>query len=125
MSDIQKLERLIQELGDRYSIANLSMPAHGAVGLRLKDGLELYLEHDDAQGVLYAYTPVMPVPGDETARLKMFEKLLQLNYLDCGSGCGTLSVQDGSAMLHARLKVAELQFETFDRVLHDLVGSRF
>ncbi|MGH8806389.1 MAG: hypothetical protein ACREX0_00755 [Noviherbaspirillum sp.] len=81
MRDIQKLERLVQEPGERYSIANLRMPAHGAVGLRLKEGTELYLEHDGAQGTLYAYTPVTSVPGDEMDRLRLFEKMLQLSTL--------------------------------------------
>lgn len=124
MRDIQKLERLVQELGGRYSIANLKMPTHGAVGLRLKDGTELYLEHDGDAGMLYAYTPVVPVPGDATARLKLFEKMLQLNYLDCGTGCGTLSVHGGTAILHVRLKIADLLFDAFDRTLQDLVGWR-
>jgi hypothetical protein len=58
MRDIQKLNRLLAELGTRYSIAYLKLPPHGAVGLRLKDGSE-HLEYEEDQGKLYAYTSVI------------------------------------------------------------------
>lgn len=127
MRDIQKLNLLLGELGSRYSISNLKLPAHGAVGLRLKDGSELYLEHAAEQGKLYAYTPLTPLtplPRDEASRLALFAAMLELNFLGCGVDHGVLSVHGDSAVCHVAFIVAGLQFETFDRALQGLITAR-
>jgi hypothetical protein len=124
MRDIQKLNRLLAELGTRYSIANLKLPSHGAVGLRLKDGSELYLEYEEEQGKLYAYASVIDVPKDDAGRLKLFAAMLDLNYLGAGLRCGTLSIQNERAICHVSLVIADLQLDAFDRALQDLIAAR-
>lgn len=124
MRDTQKLNLLLAELGSHYGIPNLKLPAHGAVGLRLKDGSELYFEHEDAQGTLYACMPVMPLPTDGAARLKLMSAMLELNYLNVGIEHGTLSIDKEQAVCHVAFTVASLQFDVFDRGLQKLIAGR-
>lgn len=124
MRDIQKLDVLLMELGVRYNISNLKMPSHGAVGLRLKDGSELYLEHDDAQGKLYAYMAVMDLPKDDAARLDLLTRMLQLNFLGSGVEHGVLSIEREMAICQTSFIVNGLQFDTFDRALQNLIACR-
>lgn len=124
MHEIRKLDALFAELEARYGIANLRLPPHGAVGLRLKDGSELCLEYEEARGTLYAYSSIMPLPVDDAARLKMFAAMLALNFLDAGLDNGALSVHNDTAVCHVRLNVADLQFDEFDRALQALLACR-
>jgi hypothetical protein len=124
MRDIQKLDLLLAGLGERYSIANLRLPAHGAIGLRLKDGSELYLEHEKGHGKLYAYTTVMAVPKDDASRLKLLNRMLEFNFLESGAESVILSIQGESAICHTSFMVAGLELEAFDRSLQNLIASR-
>jgi hypothetical protein len=124
MRDIQKLNVLLAEFGARYSIANLKLPVHGAVGIRLRDGTELYLEHEERQGKLYAYTPVVALPKDDASCLKLFATMLNLNFLGSGVECGTLSVWQDSAIFQMSFIITELQIDAFDRSLQKLVVCR-
>ncbi|RZI42190.1 hypothetical protein EGT07_13275 [Herbaspirillum sp. HC18] len=124
MRDIQKMNRLLDELASRYDIPNLAMPAHGAVGLRLKDGSELFLEHDESTGMLYAYMPVMPLPKDDALRSRLFARMLEMNFLGMESERTVLSVQRENATCHASFVIADLQFEAFDCGLQRLIAAR-
>ncbi|RJF96846.1 hypothetical protein D3870_20910 [Noviherbaspirillum cavernae] len=124
MHDICKLDTLFAELGTRYGIANLRLPPHGAVGLRLKDGTELHLEYEKARGTLYAYCNVLPIPGDDASRLKLFAHMLELNFLDSGIDNGALSMQKDMAVCHVRFRIADVPFDAFDRALQKLLTRR-
>jgi hypothetical protein len=124
MRDVQTLKQLLDELGSRYSIANLKLPAHGAVGLRLRDGSELYLEHAGERGELYAYTKLIPLPEDDNERLKLCLAMLELNFLGTGVEHGVLSIQRGAAVCHLSFVVAGLRFDAFDRSLQKLIAGR-
>lgn len=124
MRNIRKLDGLLKDLGTRYSIPNLRMPAHGALGLRLKDGIELYLEYEETEDTLYAYMHVMPLPKEDTLRLKLFTKMLKLNFLDSGGESISLSIEEEIAICHTRFNVDELSFDILDRSLQKLVFWR-
>jgi hypothetical protein len=124
MHDVQKLNVLLAELGHRHGIAKLKLSTEGAVGLRLKDGIELFLEHDEKQGHLYAYTPILLLPKAHDVRLRLFAHMLELNFLGSGLAHGILSVQHNMAMCHASIGIANLQVDTLDQPLHQLLESR-
>lgn len=124
MRDIQKLDLLLAQLGERYSIANLKLPAHGAIGLRLKDGSELYLEHEKAQRRLYAYISVMALPKDDAARMQLLTRMLEFNFLESGAEHVVLSIRQESAICHMSIGVAELELDAFDRSLQNLLAGR-
>jgi hypothetical protein len=124
MQDSQKLGLLLTQLGTRYGISNLKLPAHGAVGLRLKDGSELYLVHDDAQSRLYVYMPVIALPGADDERLRLFGRLLQLNFLGADAEDCVLSVERELVMCHISFRIGQLRFETLDRSLQTLISHR-
>jgi hypothetical protein len=124
MRDGQKLDLLLTQLGVRYNIDNLKLPAHGAVGLRLRDGSALYLAHVDAHGRLYVYMPIMALPDADEARLQLFGRLLQLNFLGSDAQGGTLSVERETVMCHISFGVRQLQFEALDRSLQKLIDYR-
>lgn len=124
MREIQKLSLLLDELGDRYGIANLKLPAHGAVGLRLKDGSELYLEHAAELGRLYAYMPLLPLPAQEPARMAMMSRMLEFNFLGVEDIDGALSINRSMATVHISLSISTLQFDALDRALQQLIAVR-
>jgi hypothetical protein len=123
MNDVHKLNELLAALGARYSIPNLRLSPDGAIGLRLKDGSELYLEHDDERGAVYAYVKLMPLPDEDDARLKLFAAMLGMNFLESGLN-GVLSVKESAAVCHVRMKVDGLNLEAFDQALQGLLAQR-
>ncbi|WP_162256936.1 type III secretion system chaperone [Noviherbaspirillum sp. Root189] len=106
------------------AIANLKLSTEGAVGLRLKDGTELFLEHDEKQGHLYVYTSILLLPTAHDVRLRLFAHMLELNFLGSGLAHGTLSIQRDMAMCHVSVAIANLQVDTLDQLLHYLLDSR-
>ncbi|MFC7518719.1 type III secretion system chaperone [Herbaspirillum sp. GCM10030257] len=124
MPDVQKLNLLLAELGHRYGITNLKLSTQGAVGLRLKDGVELFLEQDSEQGRLYVYTPILSLPKANDARLRMFARMLELNFLGSSMAHGILSVQRNMAICHVSIAIADLKIDTLDQWLHYLLESR-
>jgi hypothetical protein len=124
MRDIQKLDLLLAALGERYSIANLRLPAHGAIGLRLKDGSELYLEHEKAHGKLYAYMSVMALPKEDAARLRVVTGMLEFNFLESGAVSIVLSVREDKAICQMSFTIDRLELDAFDRALQNLIASR-
>jgi len=124
MHDVQKLNLLLTELGLRHGIANLQLSTQGAVGLRLKDGTELFLEHDEEQATLYAYTPILSLPKANDARLRIFTHMLEMNFLGSGTAHRTLSVQRDMAICHISIAIADLQMDALERSLHCLLMSR-
>jgi len=124
MRNIRKLDSLLTDLGTRYSIANLRLPTHGAVGLKLKNGIELYLEYEETEDRLYAYMQVIPLPKEDALRLRLFTKMLELNFLDSAGESISLSIDEDAAVCHTSFNVDKLSFDIFDRGLQKLVIRR-
>jgi hypothetical protein len=124
MQDIQKLDTVLAQLAQRYSINGLKLPAHGAIGLRLKDGSELYLEHEREQRKLYAYIALMRLPKEDAVRLKLLAAMLELNFLPSAAEHLILSTREESAICHTSFTIAELELECLDRSLQSLIASR-
>jgi hypothetical protein len=124
MQDVKKLDHLLAQLAERYSISGLKLPTHGAIGLRLKDGSELYLEHEREQRKLYAYMALVALPKEDALRLRLFAAMLELNFLGAGAAQLVLSIREESAICQTSFTIAELEVDDLDRSLQNLIASR-
>lgn len=78
------------------------------------------------QGVVVSYSPplvvlrarVVSVPEDEAARLRMFQRLLELNASDLVHG--SYGLEDGEVILTDALELENLDFSEFQASLESL-----
>lgn len=126
MRDFATVNNVLSELGRRNNIANLRLSAQATIGLCLKDGGEVDFEYDPSRNRLYIYTTVLSLPKDDAERLKLYEAMLELNCLDKGLPCGSLSIhrQREAAICQLGLPVAGLTSTMLENSLRELLLCR-
>lgn len=126
MRDFATINNVLSELGRRHSIAGLRLSAEATIGLCLKDGVEVDFEYDYRRHRLYIYTIALPLPKDNTARLKLCDAMLELNCLEKGLPCGSLSIhrQREAAICQLGLPVTGLTPAILENSLRELLLCR-
>lgn len=120
MQAFDHLNSVIQQLGQRNQIANITLAADGSFGLQLVSGTEVSGELQD--DVLYLYGIVAPLPLQSAQRQKIFEILLEANCLGIGTAGGVLSIHQGnqSIIYHLALLPESLDVSTLELALHSV-----
>lgn len=126
MHGFTTVNHVLSELGRRNSIAGLRLSAESTIGLCLKDGVEVDFEYDSQRNRLYLYTAILPLPKDTAARLKLCEAMLELNCLEKGIPCGSLSIhrQHEAAICQLSLAVDGLTAPPLEKALRELLLCR-
>ena len=126
MHDFTIVNNVLSELGRRNSIAGLRLSTASTIGLCLKDGVEVDFEYDSRRNRLYLYTTILPLPKDDMARLRLCEAMLELNCLEKGLPCGSLSIhrQHEAAMCQLSLTVEGLTVPMLEKALRELLLCR-
>ena len=126
MNTENKSHDIVRACAQCHGIADLTLSEAGTAGLRLQDGVELYLERVADQGKLFLYTFVGTLPHEPEERLAYLEHLLHLHCLEQGTRCGTLAV-DGltdAVLLQTALAEAELSMARLEQAAQDLLLHR-
>lgn len=126
MRDFTTVDNVLSELGRRNSIAGLRLGTASTIGLCLKDGVEVDFEYDSQRNRLYLYTTILPLPKDAMARLRLCEAMLELNCLEQGLPCGSLSIhqQHEAAICQLGLAVDGLTASLLENALRELLLCR-
>lgn len=126
MRDFATINNVLSELGRRNGIADLRLSAQATVGLCLKDGVEVDFEYDGRRDRLYIYTSILPLPKDDRARLKLCDAMLELNCLEKGLPCGSLSIhrQRDAAICQLGLPVTGLTSTMLENSVRELLLCR-
>jgi len=126
MRDFTTVNNVLSELGRRHGIDGLRLSAESTVGLCLKDGIEVDFEYDDRRNRMYIYTTILALPKEDTERLKLFDAMLELNCLEKGLPCGSLSIhrQRDAAICQLGLPVTGLTSSMLENSLRELLTCR-
>lgn len=126
MSAANKANDIVRAFAQCHGIPNLSLGANGAAGVRLQDGVELYLERAAEQEKLFIYVLLDNLPSAPQERLAYMEHMLNLNCLEQGTLCGTVAV-DGlsdAALLQVGIAEADLSVARLEQAAQALLLHR-
>lgn len=117
---------VVRAFAQRHGISNLVLSEAGAAGLRLKEGVELYLEHVAANGKLFVYLIIDHLPSSPEERHAYVEHMLALNCLEQETLCGTLAIDDltDAVLLQAGIAEADLSVARLEQAAQDLLLHR-
>ena len=126
MNTQNKSNDIVRAFAQCHGIPNLALSDAGTAGLRLQEGVELYLEHVAENGKLFAYVIVGHLPSPLEERQAYMERLLTLNCLEQGTLCGTLAI-DGltdAVLLQAGIAEADLSVARVEQAAQELLRHR-
>jgi hypothetical protein len=125
-NELVRLNAMLEEVGRLDGIPGLRLAADGTGGIELKNGIKVLFEYVQDGGRLFIYTPLMKVPQDERQRCALFGAMLNRNFLELGTGRGTLAMFDHTAQMvyQVGLEVAQLDMQRLDRAIDALLQCR-
>ena len=117
---------IVRAFAQCHGIPNLALGNAGAAGVRLQDGMELYLERVAQPEKLFIYLNLGHLPSKPEERLAYLERMLSLNCLEQGTLCGTLAVDalTDEVLLQAGMAEAELSVARLEQTAQALLLHR-
>lgn len=124
MSVLEPLNAALNLLASRYGIEGLGLEAAGSTGITLESGTQLFLEYLQDRGMVFLYTPLLPIPRSPELQLPLFQTMLELNCLEIGSGGGVLSLypQLDTVIYHQSLPLEGIDADRLDEAFNRLVA---
>ena len=117
---------IVRAFAQCHGIPHLALGQAGAAGVRLQDGVELYLERAAQQEKLFIYLLLGHLPAKPEERLAYLEHMLSLNCLEQGTLCGTLAVDvlTDEVLLQVGMAEAELSVARLEQAAQTLLLHR-
>ncbi len=89
---MERLSRILEEVGLRDGITNLRLNNEGTAALQLSGGRKLCFEYQEDEDLIFLYMPVIDLASKSVDRSALIEAMLSLNFLKLGAGRGELSI---------------------------------
>lgn len=123
---MEKLSRILEQVGQRDGIQGLRLGPEGTAMLALGGGKQLGFEFNESLDLLLLYMPVLDLPADPGRRLAMLESMLAKNYLKAGDCPGELSVdiQRGQAVYQCAFRADSLDADKLDLEIDHFLRQR-
>jgi hypothetical protein len=123
---LEKLSRMLAEVGLRDGIQGLRLSHEGTAMLALSGGKKLGFEYNEELDSLLLHMPVMNLPTDSGRRLAMLEAMLAKNHLKSGGVRGELALdeQREQAIYQCALPVDSLDADRLDREIDIFLRQR-
>lgn len=126
IEQLEKIKKILSEVGSRDGINGLTLNAEGTGGLELTNRVKLFFEYFEESERLYLYTPLMDIPRDDARRLLLYEAMLSCNFLNlvCGRGALALFAPQEQAVYQIWLDVDRLDADLLDKEIDELLQFR-
>ena len=126
IEQLEKINKILSEVGKRDGINGLTLNAEGTGGLELENRVKLFFEYVEESERLYLYTPLMDTPRDDARRLRLYEAMLDCNFLNliCSRGSLALFSPQEQAVYQIWLDVNRLDANLLDAEIDALLQFR-
>lgn len=121
MMNIQGVNQILNAIGRRDGLNNLTLDEQGCAGLRLNDGVSLFFEWVETSQQLFIYTP-LSLP-EHLPLERACGQLLRLNCLTDGPVVAMHPARD-ELLMQLAISADNLQVESVDRAINQLTASR-
>lgn len=124
--DLTRLNRMLDEIGQRDGIKNLQLSPVGTAALDYCSGARVCFEYVRAKEMFYIYTPLGRIPPTPEQRVIVLDVMMESNFLRLRTRHGDFAMARHIDQLvyQVGLAVSGLDMQSLDNAISELLEQR-